>query len=55
MNTALPGLFLVAGLSLAALPGLAQPVYLDLATRFDVDAVLEPGGTPLSDPLEGRS
>jgi hypothetical protein len=52
MNTALPRLFLVAGLSLAALPGLAQPVYLDLATRFDVDAVLEPGGTPLSDPLE---
>ncbi len=52
MITVLPKLFLVASLSLAAWPGLAQPVYLDLSTRFEVDAILEPGGTALSDPLE---
>jgi hypothetical protein len=29
----------------------AQPVHLDLTGLFDTDAVLEPGGAPLSDPL----
>jgi hypothetical protein len=42
---------LALALALISVPAAAQPVYLDLANLFDTDAVLEPGGTPLSDSL----
>ena len=39
-------------LGLVSFSLLAQPVHLDLSALFDTDTVLEPGGTPLSDPLD---
>jgi hypothetical protein len=41
----------IALLALTSLTVLAQPVYLDLTSLFDTDAVLETGVTPLSAPL----
>jgi hypothetical protein len=42
---------LALGMTLTSLMVLGQPVHLDLTPRFDTDAVLQAGGTPLSDPL----
>jgi hypothetical protein len=39
------------GMALTSLMVLGQPVHLDLTSLFDTDAVLQAGGTPLSDPL----
>jgi hypothetical protein len=51
MKTMLFPVRLVLGMTLTSLLALGQPVHLDLTTHFDTDAVLQPGGTPLSDSL----
>jgi len=43
---------LAIGTAISLVATIAQPVHLDLTSQFDTDAVLEPGGTPLSGPLD---
>lgn len=51
MKPSLFSVLLAGGVAFISWSALGQPVHLDLSSLFDTDAVLEPGGTPLSDPL----